>query len=890
EVKKEFTGPGLPKDASFSYSVDTFQGDGKINVANCNNKSEYYWKILKHGEGWMQMANRATSQCLHFKENSSLPGQAIAEWASCTGSANQVYRVADKTTPEYYASNIALKNDSESACFSDPDANGKITMVDCTKGAKYNYVIDIRGYIKFINAKSGNCIQPENYQNGAFLIEKPCTQLDYQWWNPTTVPGGWRIQNAQTNTCTHAPGLGQTAVTETCKDWAQSVIAPVIDPYSGITYTNDASLLLSPAIPETTADVGICLAHVTSAGNTQVTGTLGNDRKCYFNFKGKDLSVPAGGKNTTVSVLDGTIWQAHTMGEKIPEYAVPGGFLDAGAKSKATYICRAKVNYGSTKFGWVAEENSGNNLCNYQLMHNSEDAHGYTRPAQDFEVLVRRADKAYLLHLSDLKPGGSSAGQDPIIKTRANQKSLYEGERNTKAIELGPQAQNGSPLSGYVPDGDNGPKITNTGNIVTIKGRVRGGSRGAIWRIPENLAPENTILFRVKTSFGNVIIGIKRDGTIVPIEEFWRGNMWIDFAGVEFSTSSVALAVKGTGPSPMDSEGSGWQTSGKYASPRAAKVGSHVVVNGVVTGHNGNFEMTRGAVIASLPDGMRPSKQLQFNVPMQKIGESITSGIVNVYPDGRIALEGRDYDVQNKIFVSLSGISFEATANSFTRADEYGPLLNGWKPDQEHNGGYAFSIENDIVTFSGGVIAGGRGDFWKMSTNAAPPERLVFTAKTSEDIVRLDILPNGMVSANNYFFDFNWLSLEGIVYSRRKPNALPFENGWEQVDGYAAPGVVKVGKQIVVTGVVARSAQQNNQDYNPFGVNPSETRLVARLPEGMHPAKTLRFDTLNTNVKSNNPGTIRVEIYTDGRIEVPGNIEISDVKSISLSGITFNVQ
>ncbi|WP_204248273.1 hypothetical protein, partial [Kiloniella spongiae] len=69
----------MPKEETFFYNVDTFKGDGKIAVSSCANKREYYWKILAHGENWMQMANRATSKCLHFKENSSLPGQAIAE-------------------------------------------------------------------------------------------------------------------------------------------------------------------------------------------------------------------------------------------------------------------------------------------------------------------------------------------------------------------------------------------------------------------------------------------------------------------------------------------------------------------------------------------------------------------------------------------------------------------------------------------------------------------------------------------------------------------------------------------------------------------------------------------------------------------------------------------
>ncbi|KLN58860.1 hypothetical protein WH96_20780, partial [Kiloniella spongiae] len=613
--------------------------------------------------------------------------------ASCTGSANQVYRVADKTTPEYYASNIALKNDSESACFSDPDANGKITMIDCAKGAKYNYVIDIRGYIKFINTKTGECIQPENYQNGAHLIEKPCTQLDYQWWSPIAAPGGWRIQNAQTKTCTRAPGLGNIAVTETCQDWAQSVITPVVDPYSGVTYTTDTNGFLNPVIPGTTANVGICTVQVK---NTQVIGTVGldqnGDSKCHFNYNGGDQEQPVGGKNYTVTVLDGTLWQAYKVGDKLPEYAIPAGFVDDTGKIKTVYVCRIKSNKklnlsqsntgllgasgsiywgeqtnGSsyTKFGWVTDQQTNGNYCNSQAM-NQSDNDNYQPSAKEFEILVRRADKAYLLQLSDLKPGGTNAGKNPVLQSLASQKGLYENEK--KVTDSSGSNQNGISQNNWKPDTGQygGPAVLLLGDIVTLKGRVVGGNRNrsAIWKLPEHLAPEDTLLFSVNaersSSQERPHLEIHSDGTIIPSENNYLYNKWIDLSGIHYSTSSTQLRV-------ADKWNEGDRGFGDdYGMPTAAKVGKNIVLNGVIavqdrdSGGLFGFQISnndRGSNLAFLPDGFFPPKQLQFNVSVMMHGNSdLVPGVINISTNGVISIEGNS---QSIFFINLSGITYE---------------------------------------------------------------------------------------------------------------------------------------------------------------------------------------------------------------------------------------
>ncbi len=188
-VTKSFSDPKLATEGAFKFQEAVFQGDGNIAVGGCTNSKEFYWKVLKHGNGWMQISNLATRKCVHFENSNAIPGKAIAKWKACTGAANQVFRLADNITPKYHKANIALRNDAQSVCFQNVNAKSNILAVGCRYAARYDYLIDIRGYIKFINTLSGKCLQPETYGTGAKLVERTCSQLDYQWWAPQTYPG-----------------------------------------------------------------------------------------------------------------------------------------------------------------------------------------------------------------------------------------------------------------------------------------------------------------------------------------------------------------------------------------------------------------------------------------------------------------------------------------------------------------------------------------------------------------------------------------------------------------------------------------------------------------------------------------------------------------------------
>ncbi|MBT3237498.1 MAG: DUF3421 domain-containing protein, partial [Rhodospirillaceae bacterium] len=225
------------KFGEFSFPEPEFQGDGNIVVGGCDESKEYFWKILKHGDHWLYIANRATGQCLVFNDSNAVPGKAKANWAPCTGSANEVFRIADSVTPKYYHANMLLRSDSGGKCFGTPrDKDGYSPMVDCKHGARYDYLIDIRGDVRFVNRTTGKCLQPKGYKETDKVFEKTCTQLDFQWWSPIQVPGGWMIRNAQTNWCTESVYWGKSPDVQqgVCKNYGYNVITPVFAPETGV--------------------------------------------------------------------------------------------------------------------------------------------------------------------------------------------------------------------------------------------------------------------------------------------------------------------------------------------------------------------------------------------------------------------------------------------------------------------------------------------------------------------------------------------------------------------------------------------------------------------------------------------------------------------------------
>ncbi len=286
-----------------------------------------------------------------------------------------------------------------------PNAKGEILLIDCRYSSRYDYLIDIRGYIKFINTLSGKCLQPKSYGVGAELVERTCSQLDYQWWNPQTYPGAWLIRNAQTGTCTRAIATNSLNKTvpvsmNDCKSSSVDAIAPVIDPNSGINFVLKYPNVIPPhqnvAYPGT-PDVGICAMNGMNGpswlpGTLTITPNVGGN--CWVTLGGKEYK-DKGGQQMYVNKMDGVEWRRPPVSGKFPPNAIPSGFhVGGGARlgEAIAYTCRTKAVRGPatvTRIGWKLDART----CQYTY---------YNRDVTtDFEVLTRQPSKAYKLDLTN---------------------------------------------------------------------------------------------------------------------------------------------------------------------------------------------------------------------------------------------------------------------------------------------------------------------------------------------------------------------------------------------------------------------------------------------------------------------------------------------------------
>ncbi|MCP4271138.1 MAG: hypothetical protein GY781_04120 [Gammaproteobacteria bacterium] len=425
-VTTSFSDPDMPKEGSFDFQENKFTGDGKINVKSCSNTKEFYWKILKHGDGWMQMANLATNKCLHFGNSSAIPGDSEGEWESCIGSANQVYRVADKTTPVYHADNIALRNDQLGLCISAADDKGVISMSACSKASRFDYLVDIRGYVKFINRATGNCLQPSSYDKDTKMIEVACTQLDYQWWDASAKPGGVIIKNAQTSLCTDPPfTLKDKHPTQVdCKDRHNAVFAPVIKKDSGPVWKLVTAKTLPAKSGRFDAGKGMNICSFNFNGSF-VPGLVDNGKANLWVSKGKSTNVctiysdgvynKAKDSYRLAVSGSGMEWQK-SNGKLHWSYIPTGGF--GGDTPQTIYTCRATpsvtgLDIKTPSIGWTVDGNS----C--FLAYSIESI------VTDFHVLARSKDSYFQLKLGKSGTGESYSDDATISADEAKTRKTW---------------------------------------------------------------------------------------------------------------------------------------------------------------------------------------------------------------------------------------------------------------------------------------------------------------------------------------------------------------------------------------------------------------------------------------------------------------------------------
>jgi hypothetical protein len=413
EVETKFSDPKLPKEGSFTFLEPQFQGDGKILANRCHNRKEYYWKVLKHGDGWMQMANLATNHCLHFTNSSAYPGVAKAEWKPCTGAANQVYRLADSVTPKYHADNIVLRNDQLGLCVGPANAKGEVPMTACNKATRFDYSVDIRGYVKFINRATGKCLQPSSYAHGAKMIEVVCTQLDYQWWDINNQPGGIIIKNAQTKLCTEPPfRYGFVPPTQVdCKERHNAVFAPVKQENSGPTWKLVTPNSLPPVNQRFATGTTNSLCTFDYEGSF-VPGLVGYGGKCVISTADEEFGNKySTGQYRLATSTQGVVWRQNTGG-KLHQTNIPtGGF--GGASPKTLYTCKVPkrrervAGSGRQPFYWkdlpaATGWTPDGKYCHVNVvLSGSFTSSGRQDPARSFKILSRSDADYFELKLTN---------------------------------------------------------------------------------------------------------------------------------------------------------------------------------------------------------------------------------------------------------------------------------------------------------------------------------------------------------------------------------------------------------------------------------------------------------------------------------------------------------
>jgi len=274
---------------------------------------------------------------------------------------------------------------------------------------------------------------------------------------------------------------------------------------------------------------------------------------------------------------------------------------------------------------------------------------------------------------------------------------------------------------------------------------------------------------------------------------------------------------------------------GDYDPPRVDRWSEMCVVSGLAKG-------TNNGVVAYLPDWCRPQSRLVFTVFTSNPANGGAAALsrVDVLPDGRI------YHVccgERTGWMSFSGIWFDATDRASKPT-----LTNGWTV---YGGGWRAPQINKfagVCSLSG--LARGQWDasIGQLNMGECNPDggQLIFSGNNHEGIARLDVTQNGEIKFLGGGRRYDWVSLDGMLWSPPGGENLPLLNGWSNFEqGWRIAKFHKLGRLCVVSGLI-KSDAWNQQ--------------IATLPDNCRPKKRLVF---GVNVQDANA---RVDVTQDGQI------------------------
>jgi len=277
--------------------------------------------------------------------------------------------------------------------------------------------------------------------------------------------------------------------------------------------------------------------------------------------------------------------------------------------------------------------------------------------------------------------------------------------------------------------------------------------------------------------------------------------------------------------------GDGWvDYGGAYQGLQLERVGDTVHLAGLLkpTG-------SRQALLATLPEGMRPSGRLIFLT-----SRHTTPSRVDVLPDGRVLwVTGGTIPWQ-----SLSGIAFPVGTT------EPLALSSGYRAYAGEYAAPAVQIAGDEVRLTG-LVRGAtktRSRIATLPAGACPTDTIAFSTSHHEGVATVEVAADCGVWFVSGIARRGWISLDGVAFTVGPASPL------------GDAGVHVSGGRVLFTGTTDAS-----------------DGVAGRLPEGVAPTGQLIF------FSASDAGGSRVDVKTDGTVTV------SPPGAVTLGGISFLV-
>lgn len=328
----------------------------------------------------------------------------------------------------------------------------------------------------------------------------------------------------------------------------------------------------------------------------------------------------------------------------------------------------------------------------------------------------------------------------------------YNGDGNLSTGDInGAQYLYGHLASGVINAGAGFQEaiISQQGEIGVVGGLIRPTSNSpSFWTpgklvamLPYDNRPAKRHIFHLNQHNQDARVDVTANGEVL----FLNGSSsyaWISLAGIKFPTQIDGTLTHGPG---VSNYGSG------YENASYTREGSTVLVSGLVK-KSGGFGP--GDVIATLPVGQRPAKQLIFNQ-----NQHTAHARIDIHPNGNIVYVTGTSPYS---WISLSGMSFSVGGASpvslASGISNYGGAYESAMSRREGD----TVVVNGLIRSTSGAMNG--RVLATLPVGHRPPKTLIFTLNTHATTARIDVHPNGNIYFNTGSAPYDWVSLSGLTF------------------------------------------------------------------------------------------------------------------------------